>query len=68
MFMQRALSRAARPAASSARSMSAVTIEFPGAYATHRCEAPDAVAETSKEELLECVPPPKETRRAPLPP
>ncbi|KAH8072890.1 pyruvate dehydrogenase [Aureococcus anophagefferens] len=53
MFMQRALSRAARPAASSARSMSAVTIEFPGAYATHRCEAPDAVAETSKEELLE---------------
>jgi pyruvate dehydrogenase E1 component alpha subunit len=40
----------ARRAAS--RSMASVTIEFPGAYTPHNCEAPEAKAETSKEELL----------------
>ena len=35
-----------------ARSMSAVTIEFPGAFETHRCDAPESKAETSKEELM----------------
>ncbi|KAJ8600416.1 hypothetical protein CTAYLR_001464 [Chrysophaeum taylorii] len=31
---------------------SSVRIEFPGAFVGHRCEAPEAAAETSKEELL----------------
>lgn len=40
------------PARAAARSMSTFKIEFPGAFVAHRCEAPDAVAETSKEELM----------------
>jgi pyruvate dehydrogenase E1 component alpha subunit len=32
--------------------MSAVTIEFPGAFETHRRDAPESKAETSKEELM----------------
>ena len=64
MLVQRALRRSA--AMRHSRAMSSVTIEFPGSYETHRCEAPDAVAETSKEELLECVPPRRNARqRAP---
>ena len=50
MLVQRALRRSA--AMRHSRAMSSVTIEFPGSYETHRCEAPEAVATTSKEELL----------------
>ena len=50
MLVQRALRRSA--AMRHSRAMSSVTIEFPGSYETHRCEAPEAVAATSKEELL----------------